>query len=32
VVTFADGSTIAALSHSYYVFMLPWRLGTANPA
>jgi len=30
VVTFADGSTIAALSHSYYVFMLPWRLGTGE--
>jgi hypothetical protein len=30
VVTFADGSTITALSHSYYVFMLPWRLGTGE--
>lgn len=26
VLTFEDGSTITASSHSYYAFMLPWSL------
>jgi hypothetical protein len=30
MVTFEDGSAITASSRSYYLFMLPWRLGTGE--
>ena len=29
-VTFQDGSKLAAFTHSYYVFMLPWSIGEEN--